>query len=392
VAFFADRIERGLSRDAAQLLGGDAVVAGGKFGPFDWVFKSPQRSSTAVERLFIHLQEKGLTKVALLTADDGFGKDGKQHLEAKAPDFGLSIVAAEVMDPAATDFSAQAFKLAVAQPQAVIVWTIGPAAAIAARNLADLPGEKPLVVQSHALPDPKFIELAGKAAEGVIMPGTKVLVADELPATDPQKPIIQKFIAGYKARNLEAKYPINAHSGYAYDTLLLIKEALTKAGKWVVLFFYPADFTFVCPTELADLAEQHAELQAMGCEVVSVSTDTKFTHLAWKNDERLLEKVKYKMAADPTGAVSKYFGVYDWDTGLDLRGTFIINPAGVLVGSEVNFYNVGRNAEELARKMKANTYLIGHPAEACPAKWTPGDKTLTPSEKLVGKVYEALNE
>lgn len=168
-------------------------------------------------------------------------------------------------------------------------------------------------------------------------------------------------------------------------------EELTKAGKWVVLFFYPADFTFVCPTELADLAEKHAALKSLGCEVISVSTDTKFSHLAWKTSERLMEKVTYKMGADPTGAVSRYFGVYDCETGLDLRGTFIINPDGVLVGSEVNFYNVGRNADELVRKMEANAYLIKNPAEACPAKWTPGQKTLTPSEKLVGKVYESLN-
>lgn len=168
-------------------------------------------------------------------------------------------------------------------------------------------------------------------------------------------------------------------------------EEIRKAGKWLVLFFYPADFTFVCPTELADLADKHAELEKLGCEVVSVSTDTKFVHLAWKTDERLLADVKYKMAADPTGEVSDFFGVYDHATGLALRGTFVVNPDGVLVSSEINFYNVGRNAQELVRKIEANVYLKDHPAEACPAKWTPGDKTLTPSEKLVGKVYEELN-
>jgi peroxiredoxin (alkyl hydroperoxide reductase subunit C) len=169
-------------------------------------------------------------------------------------------------------------------------------------------------------------------------------------------------------------------------------EELKKAGKWTILVFYPADFTFVCPTELADLAEKHAELEKMGCEVISVSTDTEFVHLAWKNDERLLENVRFKMGADPTGKVSRYFGVFDCETGLDLRGTFVINPEGVLVASETNFYNVGRNAEELVRKMQANVYLKDNPQEACPAKWTPGQKTLTPGEKLVGKVYESLNE
>ncbi|MFN4320313.1 MAG: peroxiredoxin [Aquificaceae bacterium] len=167
-------------------------------------------------------------------------------------------------------------------------------------------------------------------------------------------------------------------------------EDLLRERKWVVLFFYPADFTFVCPTELADLAEYYDELQRMGVEVISVSTDTKYTHLAWQRSEKLLEKVRYLMGADPTGKVSRLFGVYDENTGLALRGTFIINPDGVLVGSEINFYNVGRNAEELLRKMKANAYLMSHPDEACPAKWKEGEKTLKPSEELVGRVYEAL--
>ena len=162
--------------------------------------------------------------------------------------------------------------------------------------------------------------------------------------------------------------------------------------KWLILVFYPADFTFVCPTELADLAEQHEALKELGAEVVSVSTDSKFAHLAWRTSERLLEKVRYLMAADPTGAISRYFGVYDEQDGTAFRGTFIINPDGVLVGSEVNYYNVGRNAAELLRKMKANHYLADHPAEACPARWDTGQKTLTPSEKIVGNVYEAIND
>lgn len=165
---------------------------------------------------------------------------------------------------------------------------------------------------------------------------------------------------------------------------------LRKQNKWTVLVFYPADFTFVCPTELADLAEKYATLQKLGAEVVAVSTDTKFSHLAWRDSEKLLANVQYPMAADPTGKVSRMFGVYDEATGLALRGTFIINPAGKLVSSEVNFYNVGRDASELVRKMEANEYLVQHPAEACPAKWTPGKKTLKPSEKMVGKVFEAL--
>lgn len=165
---------------------------------------------------------------------------------------------------------------------------------------------------------------------------------------------------------------------------------LRGENKWTILVFYPADFTFVCPTELADLADQYEILKKLGAEVLAVSTDTKFSHLAWKDTEKLLAGVKYPMAADTTGAVSRLFGVYDAGTGLALRGTFIINPSGVLVCSEVNFYNVGRNADELVRKMEANVHLAAHPDEACPAKWHPGSKTLKPSEKLVGKVYEAL--
>ncbi len=169
-------------------------------------------------------------------------------------------------------------------------------------------------------------------------------------------------------------------------------EAQREAGRWTILFFYPADFTFVCPTELADLATKQEELSKMGFDIFSVSTDTEFAHLAWRNSETLRENVRCKMAADPTGQVSRYFGVYDPESGLDLRGTFVINPDGVLVSKEINFYNVGRNADELLRKCQANVYLRANPAEACPAKWTPGAKTLTPSEKLVGKVYESLSE
>ncbi len=168
-------------------------------------------------------------------------------------------------------------------------------------------------------------------------------------------------------------------------------DELKKNGKWTILVFYPADFTFVCPTELADLAEKNAELQKLGAEVISVSTDTKFSHLAWRDSERLLQKVNFIMGADRTGAVSRLFGVYDAGSGLALRGTFIISPEGKLVSSEINFFNVGRNADELVRRMQANAYLATHPEEACPAKWSTGQKTLKPSEAMVGKVYEALN-
>ena len=165
---------------------------------------------------------------------------------------------------------------------------------------------------------------------------------------------------------------------------------IKKAGKWTVLVFYPADFTYVCPTELADLADQQDKLAALGAHVVAVSTDTKFAHMVWRNTEGLMKNVKYTLAADTTGAVSRLFGVYDAATGLALRGTFIINPEGKLVNSEVNFYNVGRDAGELVRKVEANVHLLANPNEACPAKWTPGSKTLTPGKDLVGNVAAAM--
>jgi peroxiredoxin (alkyl hydroperoxide reductase subunit C) len=166
-------------------------------------------------------------------------------------------------------------------------------------------------------------------------------------------------------------------------------ETLKANKKWAILFFYPADFTFVCATEFAALAEQYERFKKMGAEVITVSTDTKFVHLAWQREEKMLKDVKYPMGSDTTGNVSRMFGVYDENTGLALRGTFIISPDGKLLNSEVNYYNMGRNIEELIRKFKANLHLAEHTEEGCPSKWKEeGDKTLKPSAKLVGKVYE----
>ncbi len=165
---------------------------------------------------------------------------------------------------------------------------------------------------------------------------------------------------------------------------------LKRERKWTVLIFYPADYTFVCPTELADLTSKHNELLKAGAEVISVSTDTKFVHLAWQREEKLLNGVRFHMGADPTGKVSRLFGVYDEATGLDLRGTFIISPEGKLVGEEINFYNCGRNFSELTRKVKAFSYLATHPEEACPANWSEGSRTLKPGAKLVGRVGDSL--
>ena len=134
-------------------------------------------------------------------------------------------------------------------------------------------------------------------------------------------------------------------------------------------------------------------MKKLGAELVTVSTDTKFVHLAWQRDEKELANVRYPMGTDPTGKLSRMFGIYDEATGLALRGTFLISPDGTLLNSEVNFYNLGRNVEELIRKLKANIYLSKKKNEACPSKWKDeGDKTLAPSAAMVGRVHEALNK
>ncbi len=169
--------------------------------------------------------------------------------------------------------------------------------------------------------------------------------------------------------------------------------AQKKAGKWSVLVFYPADYTFVCATEFADLANLYGEFTKCGAELVTVSTDTWFVHKAWQREEGELAGVKYPMGADRNTHVSQLFGVYDCKSGLTLRGSFIISPEGKLTNSEVNFFNVGRSAKELLRKLKANVYLAKHGDEACPANWSgEGDKTLKPGPDMVGRVKQALEK
>lgn len=157
-------------------------------------------------------------------------------------------------------------------------------------------------------------------------------------------------------------------------------------GKWSVFFFYPADFTFVCPTELGDMADKYSEFQKMGVEVYSVSTDTHFTHKAWHDTSETIKKIKFPMLADPTGHLSRAFGVYIEDAGLAYRGTFLVNPEGQIKLAEVNDNGIGRNAEELLRKVQAAQYIAKNPSEVCPAKWHPGEKTLKPGLDLVGKI------
>jgi NADH-dependent peroxiredoxin subunit C len=165
-----------------------------------------------------------------------------------------------------------------------------------------------------------------------------------------------------------------------------------KAGRWTILFFYPADFTFVCATEFEALADHQDHFKKLGADIVTMSKDTKYTHLAWSKHEKELANVKYLMGSDGKGELAQQLGCYDEGSGLTLRGTYLISPTGVLSASECNFYNVGRNVEELLRKFKANLYLSKKPTEVCPAKWKDdGDKTLSPSARMVGKVHEALN-
>jgi len=157
-------------------------------------------------------------------------------------------------------------------------------------------------------------------------------------------------------------------------------------GKWSVFVFYPADFTFICPTELADLADLYDKFKEIGCEVYSVSTDTHFVHKAWHDASDTIKKIKYPMLADPTGKLSRDFDVYLEDQGLALRGSFIVNPNGEIVAYEVNADNIGRDASELLRKVQAAQFVWEHGDEVCPAKWKPGEKTLKPSLNLVGKI------
>lgn len=157
-------------------------------------------------------------------------------------------------------------------------------------------------------------------------------------------------------------------------------------GKWSILFFYPADFTFVCPTELGDLADQYGKLTDLGAEVYSVSTDTHFVHKAWHDASDTIKKIKFPMLADPAGKLTRALGVHIEDDGIAYRGTFLVNPEGKIKIAEIHDNGIGRNAEELVRKVQAAIFVAEHPGEVCPAKWRPGDKTLKPSLDLVGKI------
>lgn len=157
-------------------------------------------------------------------------------------------------------------------------------------------------------------------------------------------------------------------------------------GHWSLFFFYPADFTFVCPTELGDLADNYEKFKEINCEIYSVSEDTHFVHKAWADATDTISKIKYPMLADPTGALARDFEVLIEDAGQALRGAFIINPDGIIKSYEVNDLGIGRNSEEILRKVQAAQFVAEHGDQVCPAKWTPGAETLTPSLDLVGRI------
>jgi len=211
-------------------VGGDPVILGGKFGPFRWTFKSPQRTSVAVQKVYAYMKKKGMQKIAIITSADGFGRDGKSWLEKLAPEYGLKIISGESFQATDNDMTTQLVKIKAASPEAIICWTIGKAGSIVAKNVKQLAIPVPLF-QCHGLPDPIYIKLAGGASEGNIMPATKLMVASQLADSDPQKKVILEFMRLYKdVYQYDRQFPINTHSGYAWDAIYIVANAMKKAG------------------------------------------------------------------------------------------------------------------------------------------------------------------
>ena len=183
---------------------------------------------------------------------------------------------------------------------------------------------------------------------------------------------------GEKVPNFQAK-------AYYQDSEKTIRLSDYK-DKWVVLLFYPADFTFICPTELEEAANYYEEFKKAGAEILSVSTDTVYVHKAWHDVSPAIKKIKYPMLADPAGKLCREFGTYIEDAGLSLRGTFIIDPDGVLKAADIHDNSIGRSAKEILRKVQAAKFVRENKGEVCPASWEPGKKTLKPGLELVGKI------
>ncbi len=179
--------------------------------------------------------------------------------------------------------------------------------------------------------------------------------------------------------------PAFTEDAFIVDNIQKISLADYK-GKWVILFFYPADFTFVCPTELSDLADRYEELKSLNCEVISVSTDTAYVHKAWHDSTPTIKKITFPMLADPTHRVCKAYGTLIEDEGVPLRATILIDPQGKIKAFEYHDNSIGRNGEELLRKLHAAQFVSQNGGEVCPMNWKPGAKTLTPGLDLVGKI------
>jgi len=208
-------------------VGGDPVIT---VAPFKWTFKSPQRTSVAAKKTYDYMKKRGFQKMAIITSADGFGRDGKNWLEKLAPEYGLKIITGESFQATDNDMTAQLIKIKAASPEAIVCWTIGKAGSIVAKNAKQLAIQVPLF-QCHGLPDPLYIKLAGEASEGNIMPSTKLIVASQLPASDPQKKIILEFIRLYTdVYQYDRQFPINTHSGYAWDAIYIVANAMKKVG------------------------------------------------------------------------------------------------------------------------------------------------------------------
>ncbi len=179
-----------------------------------------------------------------------------------------------------------------------------------------------------------------------------------------------------------SEFSVQSYADNSFKTI----EKTNILGKWSIFFFYPADFTFVCPTELEDLANIYDKFKQAGCEIYAVSTDTHFVHKAWHDTSERIGKLRYPMLADPTHVLSRDFDVLIAADGMAERGSFIVNPEGKIVSYEVSAGNVGRNAEELLRKLLACQFVYEHGDEVCPARWQPGAETLKPSLDLVGQL------
>ena len=207
----------------------------------------------------------------------------------------------------------------------------------------------------------------------MLLPKTELLFGGKSEKEQKQMPIINSDVKPFKATAF--------HNGKFVDV-----SNETIKGKWAVFVFYPADFTFVCPTELEDLANTYGEFQKLGVEIYGISTDTHFAHKAWHDTSEAIKKVQYPLVGDPTAALARAFDVLIEEEGLALRGSFVINPEGKIKVAEIHDNGIGRDASELLRKVKAAQYVASHPGEVCPAKWQEGAKTLKPSLDLVGKI------